>query len=172
MTTPNIAEDFVLGALSPFEREAVQLERAVNRELDIAITALEEKLAPLTASAGNLRPPADLLDSILERIAAEQSELGDKLLQSFAEGDWQATLPGIERKQLWSPQTFMLRCQPGAVIPHHAHGQMENIVVIMGDLEVGGRMLTSGDYHASPSKSLHGDTRTRRGCVFLVQYTT
>jgi ChrR Cupin-like domain len=170
MTTPEVVEDFVLGALSPVEREAVQLERAVNHELDSAIIALEEKMAGLTASAGHMRPPAHLLDGILERIAEETSELGDKVVQPLAEGDWRVCLPGVEMKRMWSSQTFLLRCQPGAVIPHHAHGQIENIVVIMGDLEVGGRILTSGDYHASPSKSLHGDTRTRRGCVFLVQY--
>jgi hypothetical protein len=172
MITPDIAQDFVLGALSPLEREAVQLERAVNHELDRAITALEDKLAPLTASAGHIRPPAHLLDGILERIAVEDAELDDKIVQPFADGDWRKCMPGVEMKRLWSPLTFLLRCQPGAVIPQHVHGQFENMVIIMGDLDVGGRVLTSGDYHASPPKSTHGDTRTHRGCVLLVQYTS
>jgi ChrR Cupin-like domain len=172
MITPEIAEDFVLGALSPIEREAVQLERAVNHELDRAIIALEEKLAPLTASAGNIRPPAHLLDGILARIAEEAAELDDKIVQPFADGDWRPCLPGVEMKRMWSPLTFLLRCQAGAVIPQHVHGQFENMVIIMGDLEVGGRTLSSGDYHASPPQSTHCDTRTRRGCVLLVQYTS
>jgi ChrR Cupin-like domain len=170
MTINQTAIDFVLGALSPHEREAVQLERAVNCELDAAIASWEEKLASLTASAGTVRPPDYLFDLIAEQIAHEQAELGTKTVIPLADGDWRPCLAGVEMKPLWSPQTFLLRCQPGATIPQHAHGQIENLVVIMGDLDVGGRILTSGDYHRSPAGSVHGETRTRRGCVLLVQY--
>lgn len=170
MTISENAADFVLGALSPLEREAVQLERAVNRELDQAITALEEKLAPLAASAGTERPPAYLFDAIVERIAREQSDLRGKVILPLADGDWQQCLPGVEIKRLWSDQAFLMRCEPGAVIPEHMHHAIENMVIIMGDLDVGGRILTSGDYHMSPASSAHCATSTRHGCVILVQY--
>lgn len=170
MTMSETAADFVLGALSPLEREAVQLERAVNHALDAAITALEDKLAPLAVTAGKMRPPAYLFDAIVAQIRDEEAELGNKLVLPLAEGEWRPCLPGVEIKRLWSPLTFLLRCQPGAIIPKHAHGPIENLLVVMGDLEVGGRILSSGDYHMSPADSAHGETRTRRGCVLFVQY--
>jgi len=170
MTMSQTATDYVLGALSPLEREAVQLERAVNRALDAAITALEDKLAPLAAAAGAVRPPAYLFDAIVEQIREEEAELGNKLVLPLSEGEWQPCLPGVEIKRLWSPLTVMLRCQPGAIIPEHVHGPIENLLVVMGDLEVGGRILASGDYHMSPEGSPHGETRTRRGCILFVQY--
>lgn len=172
MTISETAIDYVLGALNPHEREAVQLERAVNCELDAAIVSLESKLALLTASAGVLIPPERLFPAIIEQIACEQAELGTKTVLPLAEGDWQPCFAGVDMKPLWSPQTFLLRCQPGAVIPEHFHGQIENLVMIIGDLEVGGRILGAGDYHQSPAKTAHGVTRTQRGCVFLVQYCT
>jgi hypothetical protein len=170
MTINQTAMDYVLGALAPLEREAIQLERAVNCELDEAIASWEERLAPMAASAGTVRPPDYLFDSIAEQIAHEQAEFGTKTVIPLADGDWRPCLAGVEMKPLWSPQTFLLRCQPGAIIPQHVHGQIENLVVIMGDLDVGGRILNSGDFHQSPPKSTHGETRTRRGCVLLVQY--
>jgi hypothetical protein len=172
MTSRDIAQDFVLGALSPLEREAVMLERACNRELDAAITALEDSMAPLSATAGQVRPPADLFGEILNQIAEGHSEWEDKTVEVLADGDWRPCLPGVEMKRLWSPLTFLLRCQPGAVIPQHDHGQIENLIVIMGDLLVAGRVLTTGDYHVSSQGSTHGDTSTQRGCVLLVHYAS
>jgi hypothetical protein len=172
MMNPETVQDYVLGALSPLEREAVDLERAVNRELDTAITLLEEQLAPLTASAGTSAAPAHLFDDILDQIGAENAELAGKSIELLADGDWRPCLPGVEMKRLWSPLTFLLRCQPGAVIPQHGHGQIENLVVIMGDLEIAGRVLTTGDYHVSPKGSSHGDTSTMRGCVLLIHYAS
>lgn len=172
MTMPETAADYVMGALSPLEREAVQLERAVNRTLDAAIAALEDKLAPLAVNAGHVRPPDYLFDAIVAQIREEEAELGNKLILPLDEGDWQPCLPGVEIKRLWSPLTFLLRCQPGAIIPEHPHGPIENLLVVMGDLEVGGRILSSGDYHQSPAGSDHGETRTRHGCVLFVQYSS
>lgn len=67
-----------------------------------------------------------------------------------------------------SPLTFLLRCQPGAIIPEHIHGPIQTLLVVMEDLEVGGHPLSSGDYHRSPADSAHGETRTRRECVLFI----
>ncbi len=170
MTRDELALEFVMGALSPMEREAVARERLSDPELDGAIKALEGSLAPITGLAGTLPPSTDLFDRIAGAIAQESAELAGKIAITCDEGDWQPFLPGIEIKRLWNPGTVMLRCQPGAVLPAHPHAQTEHIVVISGDFIVGGRTFRTGDWHSSPAGNDHGEARTEGGCLLLIQH--
>lgn len=170
MTRDELALEFVMGALSPMEREAVARERVSDPELDGAIKTLEESLAPMTGLAGTLPPPAALFDRIAAAIAEESAALAGKITVPCDEGDWQPFLPGIEIKRLWNPGTVMLRCKPGAVLPAHPHAQTEHIVVISGDFIVGGRTFRTGDWHSSPAGNDHGEARTEGGCLLLIQH--
>ena len=171
--TGDRALDFVLGALSPQERAEAMSARRYDPELDAEIAAWEGRLAPLTAPAKNSggdAPSADLLDRIEAQIDAEAAEHGDKFVDMADEGAWAPYSPGVEAKQLWNNRTAMLRCRPGAVIEPHEHPAFENIVVIAGDLVIGGRSYGPGDYHGSPARSKHGALTTRGGCLLLIQY--
>lgn len=168
MTRDERAFDFVMGALSPLEREAVARERLSNPELDSAIRTLEADLAPMTGFAGQLTPPADLFDRIARAIEKENAALAGKTAQAFSEGVWQPYLPGIEIKTLWSPKTFLMRCRPGAVVPAHPHPETEHLLIVSGDLIVGGRTFRTGDWHSSPADNDHDDLHTVEGCVLLV----
>lgn len=136
---------FVMGALSPLERETVARDRLSDPVLDDEIRAAEESLAPMTGLTGTLAPPAGLFDRIVGAIAKESRALAGKTAIACEEGEWQPFLAGIEIKRLWNPGTVMLRCQPGAVLPAHPHAQTEHIVVISGDFVVGGRTFRTGD---------------------------
>lgn len=48
MTRDELALEFVMGALSPLEREAVAQDRLSDPKLDEAIRTLEGSLAPMT----------------------------------------------------------------------------------------------------------------------------
>ncbi len=170
MTRDELALEFVMGALSPLEREAVARDRLSDAELDEAIRTLETSLAPMTGLAGTLTPPAGLFDRIAGAIAEESTALAGKTAIACGEGEWQPFLPGIEIKRLWNPGTVMLRCQPGAVLPAHPHAQSEHIVVISGDFIVGGRTFRTGDWHSSPAGNDHGEARTEGGCLLLIQH--
>ncbi len=170
MTRDELAIEFVMGTLSPLEREAVARDRLSDPELDGAIRALEGSLSPMTGLAGTLAPPAGLFDRIVSAIDQECAELAGKTAVACADGDWQPFLPGIEIKQMWNPGTVMLRCRPGAVLPAHPHDQAEHIVVISGDFVVGGRTFRTGDWHSSPAGNDHGEAHTDGGCLLLIQY--
>jgi anti-sigma factor ChrR (cupin superfamily) len=64
----------------------------------------------------------------------------------------------------------MLRCAPGTSIPDHQHPVCENILVISGDLQMGGRDFGPGDMVGSPAGRDHGRATTRVGCVVLIHY--
>lgn len=170
MTRDELALEFVMGALSSLEREAVARDRLSDPALDKAIRAAEESLAPMIGLAGTLPPPAGLFDRIAGAIEEESTALAGKAAVACEEGEWQPFLPGIEIKRLWNPVTVMLRCGPGAVLPAHPHAQTEHIVVISGDFVVGGRTFRTGDWHSSPAGNDHGEARTEGGCLLLIQY--
>jgi len=62
------AAEFVLGSLPPAERATLAARRLSEPELDAAIRAWEERLAPLAEAAPPIDPPADLLPAIEERL--------------------------------------------------------------------------------------------------------
>jgi anti-sigma factor ChrR (cupin superfamily) len=73
-------------------------------------------------------------------------------------------------KRLWNASTYLLRCEPGATVPHHEHKSFEHGVVISGDLVSDTGSYGPGDYHGTPAGGHHDVWRTRGGCVVLIQY--
>jgi hypothetical protein len=166
----DLALDFVLGALPSSERAGVARARLSDPALDGRIETLETQFAPLAAAAGEVAPPDQLRDRILDALQSEAREHSGKFSEEVGEGRWIRYKPGIVAKRLWNRRTVMLRCSPGAILPAHDHGEAEHIIVISGDFVVGGRTFGPGDYHCSPKGNAHGDAFTRGGCLLLVQY--
>jgi anti-sigma-K factor RskA len=67
------AAEFALGTLSPSERAALAARRLREPDLDEAIRAWEERLAPLAEAAPPIQPPGDHLAAIEARIQAPSS---------------------------------------------------------------------------------------------------
>lgn len=65
-----VAAEYVLGTLSPDERAAFAARRLREPDLDAAIRAWEERLAPLAEAVPPIEPAADFLPSIQARIRA------------------------------------------------------------------------------------------------------
>lgn len=168
MTRDELALEFVMGGLSPLERAAVARDRLSDPELHRAIQMLETTLAPLTGLAGRIEPSIDLFDRIAQAVDAEKAALAGKFSQIFDEGEWQPYLPGIEIKTLWSDKTFLMRCQPGSIVPAHPHPETEHLVIISGTLIVGGRTFRTGDWHSSPANNDHDALHSPQGCILLV----
>lgn len=163
------ALEFVLGGLAPEERAQAQSARSYDRDLDAEISAWEQRFAHLTLPSEPATEAA-LLVRIEAQIDAEAAEHADKIAEAADEGEWKPYSFGIEIKQMWNSRTAMLRCRPGARLAPHDHPAFENIVVIAGDLVVGGRTYGPGDYHGSPARSRHSELTTRNGCLLLIQY--
>lgn len=165
----DLARAYVLGTLSPAERREVARSRQFDSALDAAIDRIEAQLAPLTATAGETTPPHGVFDRILAAVETEEERLAVTHRLPFAAGNWERYADGIEMKYLWDGETFLLRCEPGAIIPPHGHDLNEHLIVISGDLLVNGIRFGVGDYHTMPTGTWHEDARTEEGCILFVQ---
>ncbi|MBV8106295.1 MAG: hypothetical protein JO223_17025, partial [Hyphomicrobiales bacterium] len=69
------AAEFALGTLSPGERATLSARRLREPDLDAAIRAWEERLAPLAEVAPPIEPPDGLLPAIEARLRAEPAAM-------------------------------------------------------------------------------------------------
>ena len=58
--------------------------------------------------------------------------------------------------------------ESGAYYPSHRHVGIEELFVLSGDLHVEGQTMHSGDYCRAESGTIHGETFTDGGCLFLL----
>jgi len=162
-------DDYVLGNMAPEDREAMDQARRYDPELDQSIRDLEDSLAPLSLAAGAITPPKGLWSKIEAAIGTESEALEGRMIVELAEGDWEPVAPGIDSKLMWNGRTTLLRCAPGAILPNHMHDDEEHLLVLSGDLVIGGRTFNGGDYIRSRrgfDRFLH---MTRTGCLILSQ---
>jgi anti-sigma factor ChrR (cupin superfamily) len=64
--------------------------------------------------------------------------------------------------------TFLLRLDPGAVIPQHLHHGAEECYVLEGELRTWDTVLRAGDFLRSPPGSDHAASRSEGGCLLLL----
>ncbi len=162
-------DDFVLGSMTPEDRAAMQLARRYDPELDQDLKDAEDSLAPLSQAAGEIAPPPGLWSRIEAAIDLGDPALHGRTIIELDQGDWQPVLPGIEMKTMWDDRTSLLRCAPGAVLPDHSHEGDEHLLVLSGDLIIGGRTFLAGDYIGNRAGYDGFPHTTRTGCMILSQ---
>jgi quercetin dioxygenase-like cupin family protein len=81
-------------------------------------------------------------------------------------GIWAKILFGdVERNSV----TSLIRMDPGTSYPSHRHGGPEEIFLLSGEITLQGKLMKPGDYcHAEPG-SIHGQSFTATGCVFILR---
>jgi quercetin dioxygenase-like cupin family protein len=168
--TQDRAAEYVLGLLSSQEREAVERDAAADPALASEIAFWNARLEPLLDVA-EVRPPPGLFDRVKAAIA-ERDLPGTTTIRAN-EGAWETLVPGVERKILWGAGpngrvTFLIRGQPGARFPAHAHDDDEECFVLEGDITFDTLTLRAGDYHLARRGTPHPMATTAGGCVLLV----
>jgi anti-sigma factor ChrR (cupin superfamily) len=86
---------------------------------------------------------------------------------------WQTIAPGISYKPLYEDatqknNTALVRMEAGAHYPSHHHAAIEELFMLSGDLHVENQVMGAGDYCRADSGSIHGETFTEAGCLFLM----
>ncbi len=172
MSNEDRATAFVLGSLSPGERDEITRERLYNTDLDEHIRLAEQLFVGLQSDAAQARVPARTWAGIELAFEREKEALADKQVQECGDGDWQVHGVGIDFKPLWSDSAILIRCNPGAV--EELHDQPvdldEHILVIAGDLDIGGRRFGTGDYIRVPARAVHQRMETHGGCLLFTEY--
>ncbi|MGL5009397.1 MAG: cupin domain-containing protein [Paracoccaceae bacterium] len=134
--------------------------------------ALERQLAPLADLLLPVTPSNDLFARIAGRAGLDTPLSGIHIARSDA-GTWQSFADGIEVKTLWRSRqsgrtAFMLRMQPGAVMPMHDHHGDEETLVLEGDMQINGVAFGPGDFQVAFAGTRHPLITTRHGCLCFV----
>lgn len=150
--------------------------RQSQHEDDPALQEVEARLhEALALSAAEIAPPAGLREQILER-ARKAAQAPEHTLTVFADQDnWKTILPGVHMKHLYADQgarSFLLRLDPGAVLPGHPHDGDEECMVLSGELYLGDFRVAAGDYHLARRGSRHGDIRAPNGALIFLRSKT
>jgi anti-sigma factor ChrR (cupin superfamily) len=88
---------------------------------------------------------------------------------------WQPTrFPGVEMKLLWRDPdgaafTALFRCAPGAVLPMHRHGGVEQTFVLEGSLVDSDGVCTAGNYVWRDAGSVHSAS-SPEGCLTIAVF--
>lgn len=172
MSIEDKAIGYVLGSLSPEERDSVARERLFNASLDKEISSVERLYSGLLRHDEMEMPTKDIWSRITGAVAKENAALADIFVEDCRSGDWQDYAPSIETKILWSDKAILIRCNPGAVEEEHAQpvDEDEHILVVAGDLNVAGRIFGTGDYLRVPASAVHKKMTTERGCLLFTEY--
>jgi DNA-binding NarL/FixJ family response regulator len=65
--------------------------------------------------------------------------------------------------------TSLVRMQAGTHFPAHRHGGPEEVFMLEGDLVVEGQRMKPGDYCRAETTSIHSESYTESGCLFLLK---
>lgn len=129
---------------------------------------LDALLAPLDLAGPAVPPAPALWERLSAAVDAEVERVARAGTQRADEGEWEPYAPGITRRWLWDRKTFLLRVEPGAILPHHGHDVAEHCVVIQGRIEVGRVRVGPGDYHVAEAGTPHVAIAAPEGALILV----
>ncbi|HKQ53739.1 MAG TPA: cupin domain-containing protein [Pyrinomonadaceae bacterium] len=176
---------YALGALSRQEACAFEEHLAEGcAACEDELRSFEEITGALALAAPAAAPPAGVREKLAQQLA--QNGSAQKSRKTFAaagaeqfltvredEGTWEKMFEGIFVKRLFvdkrrSTVTSLYKFAPGAQIPPHPHGGVEECYILEGDLEANGEVFGPGDYTCAPAGSFHPVVRTQGGAMVLI----
>lgn len=140
----------------------------------------DEQVHAALGCATPAEPPARLRERLLKRVESSPRTPGVLLNQDgllIASSDrmaWITLAPGIDYKEIHVDaarkySTMLVRMEAGARYPSHRHNDVEELFLISGDLHVAGETMRSGDYCRAERETVHDETFSEGGCVFLLK---
>ena len=165
---------YALGALDPAGVLGLETRLGGGEPALAAEIQGMQALAALLGQAAAVEPPAELRQRLLDRLRTERAVVVTRATQ----GAWQAGIvAGIRTKPLLLDEaaaraTSLVRIEPGARYPAHRHASTEELYVLDGALLVEGELLGPGDFCGGPAGTSHTQTRSDRGCTFLLTAST
>jgi anti-sigma factor ChrR (cupin superfamily) len=170
---------YALGALENGERLAFEAHLEQGCKVCAEDVQAFGKIADLIGESVPATPSERLRERLLSRVKKSPPAPGILLRQSgllIARSDefvWQPMAPGISYKPLYedaarSYNTSLVRMDAGARYPSHHHAEIEELFLLSGDLHVENEVMRPGDYCRGDSGTMHGETFSDAGCLFLL----
>jgi len=174
-----LASLYALDALDDAERK--EFEEHLRKGCDKCAADVRSfsGVANLIGESFEAAPSPQLRERLLQRVSRSTGVPGILFKQSgllIARSDelkWQTLAPGIFLKPLYEDaerkyNTSLVRMEAGARYPSHNHAAIEELFMLAGDLHVEDQLLHTGDYCRADSGSIHGETFSDTGCLFLM----
>jgi quercetin dioxygenase-like cupin family protein len=172
----------VLHALGSLEgRDKVAFEEHLRQGCDTCASDVRSfvETANLIGESVPAVTPQRLRNRLLSKIGNSPRVPGIVLEQNgiliarSEELAWQPIASGVFLKPLFEDKarkydTSLVRMDAGAHIPSHHHAAIEEVFLLSGDLHVEGQVMRAGDYCRADSGTIHGETFTDDGCLFLL----
>jgi anti-sigma factor ChrR (cupin superfamily) len=164
---PEQQESAALAALGLLPaRDSMAVPRSAIADAAQAAALLAETLPLVT-------PPPSLKQRLMARVDAfEQLRPVADIRRD--EDTWiSAGAPGVEMKRLFDEpalgrSTYLIRMQPGARIPKHRHGDVEQCLVLDGDIRWGDIVYERGDFIAMGRDTEHPEIYSQNGNLLLL----
>ena len=83
-------------------------------------------------------------------------------------GAW-IKLLSLERERGYA--VLLGKLGPGVRYPAHTNVGPEDFYILTGDLHIGDRKLSAGDFHHADAGSLHGENYSVEGCTLVAVLT-
>jgi anti-sigma factor ChrR (cupin superfamily) len=170
---------YALGGLDAGEAAAFEAHLASgDARYREALAECRAVVDDLAYAAAPRAPQEAARERVLARIRAERpagvvERDGIRVVRGGQVAWEPSALPGVDFKLLREDavsgrRTGLIRMAPGAAYPRHRHPEMEEVILLEGDLMVNGVLMLPGDYCSAESRSIHEQVYSPSGCVFLV----
>jgi hypothetical protein len=174
-----LASLYALDALDTRETAQFEEHLRIGCEACAAQVAALRQASIAIGSSVPIEPPAGLRDRLLARVARTPRRPGiaydesGLLIARSDEISWKTLAPGISFKPLFrdktrNSDTMLVRMDAGAHLPKHRHAQIEELFLLSGDLHVEDQVMYAGDYCRAALDSVHDQSFTETGCLFLL----
>jgi anti-sigma factor ChrR (cupin superfamily) len=187
-TVEEAAERATLYALGALDKEEARLFEAHLAEGCDECAKEVRSFNPVIASLGTCPSEATPSPGVRERLAAfltEEAEVaerapvftdtsyGEMVKIRSGEGEWQPLAKGVYRKTLFEDRqrgttTSIIKLQPGAHIPSHRHGGIEECIILEGDVYSDTETFAAGDYLCMPAGSMHEQLFSMNGALLFI----
>jgi anti-sigma factor ChrR (cupin superfamily) len=187
-TVEEITERASLYALGALDKEEASLFEAHLAEGCDECASEVRSFNPVIASLGTCPSEAIPSPGVRERLAAFLLEEARPVESTAAstntsskemvkirsnEGEWQLLTTGVYRKTLFEDNqrgttTSIIKLQPGAHIPSHHHGGIEECIVLEGDVYSDTESFAAGDYLCMPEGSMHEKLFSMNGALLFI----
>jgi len=174
-----LASLYALGALDAGER--IAFEEHLRQGCDDCANDVRSfaHVSNLIGESAPAAPPQQLRERLLSRVSHSRGvpgillEQNGLLIARSGELAWQTLAPGIVYKPLYQDaarnyNTSLVRMEAGARYPSHHHAAIEELFLLSGDLHVENQVMLAGDYCRADSGTIHGETFSDNGCLFLM----
>ncbi|HEV2271270.1 MAG TPA: cupin domain-containing protein [Steroidobacteraceae bacterium] len=170
---------YALHALPPAETADIEAHLSTCPECQREMMAMRPVVDTLASWPTDvLRPPAALWDRISHRLADETG--GKPMLaraEPYSEPPWESVAPGIACKVLATDNerdriSMLVRLEPGAEYPPHAHAGVEELHLLYGELWVDDQKLSPGDYRRAEAGTSDRRVWSATGCTCVLITST